>query len=144
MAGVLALTVRCDDPAAAKMDFSSIDHDAVWGDDSVTFVFEAAGGEVREAKVYKDGSVDGVRDALWLTAEVAHDAAGWTVAARVRLSAAAWARGSVRGNVCRWRVGDRRQPAATRVPGSRYEHCRLATCYTRPDGDPAAFVDFRL
>lgn len=142
-AGELALTVRCDDPAAAKMDFTTIDHDAVWGDDSVTFVFEEAGG-VRAAKVYKDGSVEGVRGETWLSAAVTHDKSGWTVTARVRLTAVSCARGFARGNVCRWRVGDRRQPSSVRVPGSRYEHCRLCTCYTHPDGDPAALVDFLL
>ena len=52
--------------------------------------------------------------------------------------------GRVLGNVCRWRVGDRRHPKDSRVPGSCYEHARLDTRFTHPDDDPAAFVSFLL
>ena len=118
--------VRCEEPAAKKMDWTSIDNDFVWGDDCVTFVFEGLG----KRTVFKTGK------------EVTHDATGWTVEMGVPDEAVK--RGFVRGNVCRWRVGDRREPEKRRVKGSRYEHSRLGTVFTQPDDDPAAFVTFRL
>ena len=123
----LVFTVRCDEPAAAKLDFSSVDGDWAHGDDSVTFAFEGRAA----AKVFRD---DGAR--------VTHDAAGWTVTFKVALTEAEARAGVLRGNVCRFRVGDRRRPAAERVPGSCYEASRLSTVLTDPDDDPAAFVAF--
>ena len=121
------MTVRCEEPAAEKMDFREIDHVAVWGDDSVTFVFEGIG----SLKVFKDDR------------RVTHDDRSWTVTVEVPIPAEIAKRGFLRGNVCRWRVGDVRRPKAERVPGSRYEHSRLGTVFTAPDDDPAAFIDFR-
>jgi len=148
----LVLRVRCFDPAADKMDFSRRDHDFVWGDDGVTFVFgdEKA---ARSATVYLTGEVEKVGE--WegdeFSAKVHSPAncqlsaaSSWTVEARVRLSPSKPNDGCVLGNVCRWRVGDRRKAMSERVKGSRYEHSRLDTCYTAPDDDPAAFVEFRL
>ena len=137
----LRLTVRCAEPAAAKMDFTKAEDDFVNGHDCVTFAFDDAG-EPRLAVVDLAGGVKGGWDGF--AARVAHDEAGWTVEAHVRLSEKARAAGCVRGNVARWRVGDRRHPEKERVPGSRYEHSRLGTCFTRPDDDPAAFVIFSL
>jgi len=137
----LALTVRCDEPAADRIDFSKIDDDFVWGDDCVSFFFED-GGRVRTAKVFRNGEVRGAPESF--SVRVTHDATGWTVVAGMPLSAEALSKGVIRGNVCRWRVGDRRLPKASRVAGSQYEHCRLGTCFTQPDSDPAAFVEFRL
>ena len=138
--------VRCEEPAANKMDWTSIDNDFVWGDDCVTFVFEGLG----VWNVYKTGKVERWRGGevkKWRGGEVekwrvTHDGSGWTVEMGVPDEAVK--RGFVRGNVCRWRVGDRREPKEGRVKGSRYEHSRLGTVFTRPDDDPAAFVTFRL
>ena len=80
----------------------------------------------------------GLKDAI------CRDDRSWTVEARIKLPARALQAGSVRGNVCRWRVGDKRHPEKERVPGSRYEHTRLDTRFTQPDDDPAAFVEFLL
>ena len=143
----LCFRVRCDDPAAVRMNFEKMVEDFVWGNDRVTFVVEDDG-IIRMASVYLTGEVAS-KDAHWargdgFSARVTHDAAGWTVAAKVRLSAQARETGEVRGNVCRWRVGDRKLPEAERVPGSRYEHVRLDTRFTVREDDPAAFVVFRL
>ena len=141
--GALTVVVRCEEPAASRLDFRSIDDDFVWGDDCVTVLWETAGG-VREARVYRTGEVRGRNLPDGFAACVAPDATGWTVTARWTLSAAERACGAGRGNICRWRVGDRREPRARRVPGSQYEHSRLGTCFTYPDDDAAAFVTFRL
>ena len=137
----LRLEVRCEEPAAERMDFSRTVRDAVAGNDSVIFVFEL-GGRVRQAKVDLAGGVEGG----WrgFAATTTHDRLGWTVRASVELEREALERGTVRGNVARWRVGDRRLPAASRVKGSRYELSRLNTCYTNVHADPAGFVDFVL
>jgi len=150
----LVLRVRCFDPAADKMDFSRRDHDFVWGDDCVTFVF-GDGKEVRSATVYLTGEIE--KDGTWandgFSAKVISpfstlnsqlSTLNWSVEARVRLSQAELDAGSLLGNVCRWRVGDRRQAEPLRVGGSRYEQSRLETCYTSPNEDPAAFAEFRL
>ena len=152
----LVLTVRCAEPAAAKMDWTTLDNDAVWGDDCVTLVLEGLGtwsayktGEMREeeegemrkcekGRMRKAGKA-GLRD--W---SVTHDATGWTVEMTVAVPEEMAKRGFVRGNVSRWRVGDRRMPERERVKGSRYEHSRLRTRLTRPDDDPDAFVTFVL
>ena len=86
------------------------------------------------------------RAAEWegFAARVTHDGTGWTVEARVRLTAEDRQRGYALGNVSRWRVGDRRRPQEERVPGSRYEHSRLGTVFTNDNDDPAAFVSFLL
>ena len=143
----LCFRVRCDDPAAARMNFDKRIDDFVWGNDRVTFAVEDDGA-VRMASVYLTGEVVS-KDVRWargdgFSARVTHDVAGWTVEAKVRLSARAREAGEVRGNVCRWRVGDRKLPEAERVPGSRYEHARLDTRFTVREDDPAAFVVFRL
>ena len=129
----LAIAVRCEDPAAARMDFAKLDRDFVHGDDCVAFAFADMG----TFKVYKTGLVDPVRPGF--RASVTHDATGWTVTARVDIPA-----GELRGNVSRWRVGDVRFPESERVAGSRYEHSRLSTRFTQPDDDPAAFVEFDI
>ena len=144
----LVLTVRCEEPAAAKMDWTSIDNDFVWGDDCVMLALEGMG----TWKVYKNGEVrkwGNGEMGKWGNGgvgkcEVAHDETGWTVTAEIRVTEEMAKRGFIRGNVCRWRVGDRRMPAKDRVKGSRYEHSRLGTRYTQPDDDPAAFVTFEL
>jgi len=147
----LVLRVQCFDPAANKMDFSRRDHDFVWGDDSVTFVF---GGEkkTRSATVYLNGDIE--RDELAEDEFIAKvhpptnyqlpTTNSWTVEAHLRLSSEELDAGHLLGNVCRWRVGDRRQAESSRVKGSRYEQSRLDTCFTTPNEDPAAFVEFRL
>lgn len=139
--GILRLRVRCFDPAAAKMDFTKAEDNFVWGVDRVTFVFDIDG-ETRKASVDLAGGVNGGWDGF--VASVSHDDRSWTVQAEVKLSAQAIGCGKLLGNVSRWRVGDRRKPEAERVPGSRYEHSRLNTCYTVGDDDPAAFVEFRF
>ena len=103
---------------------------------------------VEKGKNHKEGYFDdgtgartlrrGLKDAI------CRDAQSWTVEVRVRLPPAAREAGRVLGNVCRWRVGDRRHPEKERVSGSRYEHTRLDTRFTQPNDDPAAFVDFLL
>ena len=112
--------VKCFDPLADKLDYTHVVDNFVWGNDQVVLVLDDGTG----AKRYTRG----------LTETVARDAESWTVEFRVKLSAAACRAGRVKGNVCRWRVGDRKF----------YEHTRLSTRYTQPDGDPAAFVEFRL
>ena len=150
------LTVRCEEPAAAKMDWTAIDDDFVWGDDCVTLVLDGLG----TWKVYKTGEMwecgnmgmwkcGSVKMGKWGSGgmrrcEVTHDETGWTVEMTVGITEEMAKRGSVRGNVSRWRVGDRRMPERERVKGSRYEHSRLGTCFTQPDDDPAAFVTFLL
>ena len=144
----LLLTVRCEEPAAAKMDWSSIDHDFVWGDDCVTVALEGQG----MWKVYKTGEIwkCGNREmGKWEKDEmgkwkVTHDETGWTVTVTIPVTEKMAKRGFVRGNVSRWRVGDRRMPEKDRVAGSRYEHSRLGTRFTQPEDDPAAFVTFEL
>ena len=144
----LVLTVRCEEPAAKKMDWSSIDDDFVWGDDCVTLVLEGVG----TWRVYKTGKVEsksGVEVERWqgmhrFDSSVTHDETGWTVTAVVQVSDEMAKRGFVRGNVSRWRVGDRRMPENERVEGSRYEHSRLGTRFTQPEDDSAAFVTFKL
>ncbi len=128
--GELCIRARCFEPAVARLDFKHEVPDFVWGNDNVEFVVDDGNG-VRTQKL-------GLRDAI------ARDDRSWTVEARVRLSAQALQAGVVQGNVCRWRVGDKRHPEKDRVPGSRYEHTRLDTRFTQPDDDPAAFVDFLL
>ena len=166
---VLTFLVRCEDPAADRMPFVREADDFVWGNDCVTFVLQGAGGQ-NTTRVYVDGSRDdGTADAppesekpvvcsSWkgvsvrlpraetedLSTRVSHDGTGWRVEASLRLSPEDIARGRVFGNVCRWRVGDRRMPEKRRVRGSRYEQSRLDTCYTNLDDDPAAFVEFML
>ena len=76
--------------------------------------------------------------------EVTHDGTGWTVTVEIAVTEEMAKRGFVRGNVSRWRVGDRRMPVKDRVKGSRYEHSRLGTRLTQPEDDPAAFVTFVL
>lgn len=127
----LLLTIRCEDPAAERMDFTRHVRDFVRDDDCVVIVLEDEG-SVRTEKIYKDDP------------RVSHDATGWTVETPVRISLEALRRGWVRGNVCRWRVGDRRLPKEERVAGSRCEHSRLNTRYTNSDEDPAAFVRFGI
>jgi len=131
----LAFVVRCAEPAAAQMDFTNHVDDIVWDDDCVTFVLETDD-KIRATKVYKDGTCDGD---LPLVAAITHDATSWTVSARVPLPPSTKTE-TVRGNVCRWRVGDMRLPKERRVPGSRYEHSRLRTRYTHPDTDSDALV----
>ena len=126
----LCIRVRCFEPAVARLDFKHEVPDFIWGNDRVDFFWDDGNG-VRGLK-------RGLKDAI------CRDDRSWTVEARVKLSAQALQAGSVRGNVCRWRVGDRRYPTKDRVPGSRYEHTRLDTRFTQPDDDPAAFVDFLL
>ena len=128
--GEFCIRVRCFEPAVARLDFKYEVPDFVWGNDRVD-AFVDDGNGVRGLKL-------GLKDAI------CRDDQSWTVEARIKLSAQALQTGSVRGNVCRWRVGDVRHPKEGRVPGSRYEHTRLDTRFTQPDGDPAAFVDFLL
>ena len=126
----LCIRARCFEPAVARLDFTHEVPDFIWGNDSLLFFVDDGDG----VRTLKRGLLDAVcRDDL-----------SWTVEARFRLSVAALRAGSVRGNVSRWRVGDRRHPAAERVPGSCYEHTRLDTRFTQPNDDPAAFVDFLL
>lgn len=124
----LTFTVRCLEPAAAKIDFSSIDDDWVHGDDCVTVIFKGQ----PPVKVFRND------------ARVTHTDADWTVTIEVPLPAEAVRAGCIYGNVIRFRVGDRRFPEANRVPGSRYEHSRLWTMLTAPDDDPSAFVPFHF
>ena len=126
----LCIRVRCFEPAVARLDFKHEVPDFVWGNDGVEFFVDDGFG-VRKMK-------RGLKDVI------SRDDQSWTVEARVELSAQVLERGSVRGNVCRWRVGDVRYPEKDRVPGSRYEHTRLDTRFTQPNDDPAAFVDFLL
>lgn len=144
--GNLRLDVRCEDPAAPRMDFTRLVDDFVRGNDCVMFIF-GEGKTRRAATVYLTGEVtlegDWVKDGAF-EATVSHDGKGWSVAARIRPSAAERAAGRLLGNVCRWRVGDCRLPKAERVPGSRYEQSRLDTRYTMPNDDPAAYVMFTL
>ena len=126
----LCIRTRCFEPAVKRLDFKHEVPDFVWGNDAVEFFVDDGSG----VRVLKRG----LRDV------VCRDDRSWTVEARVKLSAQALQAGSVRGNVCRWRVGDKRHPEEERVPGSRYEHTRLDTRFTQPDDDPAAFVDFLL
>lgn len=139
--GTLVFEVRCDDPAAERMDFSRLVDDAVWGNDCVTFVV-AGEEDPQTAVVYLTGDVE--KGWPGFSAQVSSDARGWTVVARVPLSEEALRTGQVLGNVARWRVGDRRLPEKARVPGSRYEQSRLNTVYTNMNADPAAFVAFEL
>ena len=124
------IRVRCFEPAVARLDFKHEVPDFVWGNDRVDFFVDDSDG-VRGLK-------RGLKDVI------CRDDRSWTVEARIKLSAKALQAGVVRGNVCRWRVGDKRHPEKERVPGSRYEHTRLDTRFTQPDDDPAAFVDFLL
>ena len=126
----LCIRARCFEPAAARLDFVREIPDFVWGNDCVEFVVDDGTG-VRTL-------TRGLRDAI------SRDGQSWTVEVRVKLSAAVRQAGLVRGNVCRWRVGDRRFPEEERVPGSRYELTRLDTRFTCPNDDPAAFVTFLL
>ena len=126
----LCIRARCFEPAVKRLDFKHEVPDFVWGNDRVDFFVDDGSG-VRTLK-------RGLKDV------VCRDDWSWTVEARVKLSAQALQAGSVRGNVCRWRVGDKRHPEKERVPCSRYEHTRLDTRFTQPDDDPAAFVDFLL
>ena len=126
----LCIRARCFEPAVARLDFRHEVPDFIWGNDYVRFILDDGTG----ARTLKRGLLDAV----------CRDDRSWTVEARVKLSAQALQTGSVRGNVCRWRVGDRRHPEGERVPGSRYEHTRLDTRFTQPDDDPAAFAVFQL
>ena len=128
--GEFCIRARCFEPAVARLDFRHEVPDFVWGNDAVEFIVD----DGTDVRILKRGLLDAV----------ARDERSWTVEARVKVPAAALQAGSVRGNVCRWRVGDVRHPKKERVPGSRYEHTRLDTRFTRPDDDPAAFVDFLL
>ena len=127
--GELLIRARCLEPAAARLDFAHDVDDYVWGNDAVTFVLEDDGAVRKVERRLRDA--------------VCRDAESWTVEARFALSERARREGRVLGNVCRWRVGDRRRPKAEQVAGSRYEHTRLDTRFTSPDDDPAAFVVFR-
>ena len=124
------IRARCFEPAVARLDFRHEVPDFVWGNDNVEFIADDGTG----VRILKRGLSDAV----------ARDERSWTVEARIRLSAQDLQAGFIRGNVCRWRVGDVRQPKKGRVPGSRYEHTRLDTRFTQPNNDPAAFVDFLL
>ena len=142
----LRLSVRCVEPAAARMDFTKLKDDYVWDNDCVSFFF-GEGTARRTATVYLNGTVDRARG--WTAdepfeARVTHDATGWSVEAYVPLREEELAAGYVLGNLARWRVGDRRRPASERVPGSLYEESRLDTRYTAPNDDPAAFSAFEL
>lgn len=139
--GMLALTVRCQEPAVGKMDFSRTLNDFVYGNDCVVFAFDDDG-KIRTPRVDLTGHVE--RGWNGFSARVCHDATGWTVDACVRLGEDALAAGRLMGNVTRWRIGDRRLPEKQRIPGSRYEESRLNTCFTNIPADPAAFVEFRL
>ncbi len=122
----LEVRVRCAEPAMAKLFADRRVEDFVWGNDNVK-VFAAG----RKAQVF------------W-PEDCARDADGWSAVARIQLTAEELKKGRVLGNVSRLRVGDWRHPAKTRVPGSRRERSRLGTCFTDPDDDPAAFVEFDL
>ena len=126
----LRIRVRCFEPAVARLDYKHEVPDFVWGNDNVQFIIDD-GSRVQTLK-------RGLKDAI------SRDDMSWTVEARVKLSVQALQAGVVQGNICRWRVGDKRHPEEERVPGSCYEHTRLDTRFTRPDDDPAAFVDFLL
>ena len=124
------IRARCFEPAVGRLDFKHEVPDFIWGNDRVEFAVDDGSG----VRILKRGLLDAV----------CRDDRSWTVEARMKISAQALQAGSVRGNVSRWRVGDRRQPEKERIPGSRYEHTRLDTRFTQPNDDPAAFVDFRL
>ena len=126
----LCIRVRCFEPAVQRLDFRHEVPDFVWGNDKVDVIVNDGNG-VRTLE-------RGLPDAI------SRDDRSWTVEARVKLTPRALQEGIVSGNVCRWRVGDVRQPKETRVPGSRYEQTRLDTRFTQPNDDPAAFVDFLL
>ena len=126
----LCIRARCFEPAVKRLDFKHEVPDFIWGNDSVEFMVDDGTG----VKTLKRGLLDAV----------SRDDRSWFVEARVKISATALQAGSVRGNVCRWRVGDVRHPEEERVPGSRYEHTRLDTRFTQPNDDSAAFVDFLL
>lgn len=137
----LCLAVHCQEPAADRMDFTKLVNDAVWGNDCVIFTF-ADGEDVRTATVYMTGAME----QAWpgFSAQVKREDGGWRVEARVELTEQMLEEGVVRGNVTRWRVGDRRLAKKERVPGSRFEQSRLNTVYTNLNADPAAFVDFTV
>ena len=116
----LCICARCFEPEVAQLDFEHEVPDFVWGNDNVEFVVDDGSG-VRKMK-------RGLKDVT------CRDDRSWTVEARMKLSASALRAGFVKGNVCRWRVGDRK----------RYEHTRLDTRFTQPNDDPAAFVNFLL
>ena len=139
--GTFVIRVVCAEPAAGTMDFTRLVNDFIRGNDRVSFVI-AEDGAVRMATVDLTGGVSGGWKGF--SASVAHDDHSWTATARIAVPASARDSGVMLGNVCRWRVGDRRKPKEVRVEGSRYEHTRLGTCYTVVDDDPAAFVEFRL
>ena len=122
----LEIRIRCDEPALGKMRVGRRIEDFIWGNDDVKVLIAG-----REEQVFH-------------LEDCERDATGWTAVARVELTAAELKAGKVLGNVCRMRVGDARRPAKERVPGSRRERSRLGTCYTDPDDDPAAFVEFVL
>ena len=124
------IRVRCFEPAVGRLDFRHEVPDFIWGNDRVEFFVD----DGRGVRVMKRGLLDAI----------CRDERSWTVEARTRISAQALQAGFVQGNVCRWRVGDVRQPKEGRVAGSRYEHTRLDTRFTQPNDDPAAFVDFLL
>ena len=126
----LCIRTRCFEPAVARLDFKHQVPDFVWGNDEVEFIVDDGNG----VKTLKRGLLN----------VVGRDDRSWTVEVHVKLSAKALQAGFVLGNVCRWRVGDRRQPQKERVPGSCYEHTRLDTRFTSPNDDPAAFVTFLL
>ena len=126
----LCIRVRCFEPAVARLDFRHEVPDFIWGNDNVRFVLD----DGRGVRTLKRGLLDAV----------CRDDRSWTVEAKAKLPAQALQAGFVRGNVCRWRVGDVRHPEDERVPGSRYEHTRLDTRFTQPDDDPAAFAVFLL
>ena len=116
----LRIRVKCFDALADKLDYTHVVDNFVWGNDEVVLVLD----DGRGAKTLRRG----------LTETVARDAESWSVEFRVKLSAEALRTGRVKGNVCRWRVGDRKF----------YEHTRLSTRYTQPDDDPAALVNLKL
>ena len=126
--GELCIRVRCFEPAVARLDFKHEVPDFVWGNDRVDFFWDDGNGVRGLKRCLKD--------------VICRDDRSWTVEARIKLTAQALQAGAVRGNVCRWRVGDVRHPKEKRVSGSRYEHTRLDTRFTQPDDDPAAFVNF--
>ena len=142
----LVFEVRCEEPAAGKMDFENepID-DFVWGNDRIEIILERLSS--RSSPSVETIEVDllgRVRRAGCPAppGQVKHDDKSWTAVVRVPLTEAEIKAGKIRGNVCRWRVGDRKLPKAERVEGSCYEHSRLNTVYTQPNDDPAAFVEF--
>ena len=140
----LVLTVRCEDPAAPKMNFTDVPvDDYVWGNDRLDI--SLCGRDLVPLNFRVDLLGYVMND--WegrCTAKIAPDDAGWTATVRIRLSDADLKAGKVRGNVSRWRVGDSKEPRQSRLPGSNYERTRLNTVFTQPDNDPAAFVDFLL